>query len=697
MGKGDQESGAGRGITAPTGGAPKLRHHRRAALLAGVLTLIWFALYGWHVADAIGLENLQQLLPAELAQVIIAFSAPAAFIWVVIGYITRGHDLERHTALLAQQFSLLTYANPQAEQRVANVAEAIRRQTAELKNATEDAAAALSQIEGRFQHQRGDLVAAADAARDQARDVEAQLEAQRQLLAEMQAALAAQKDALKSAGIAERDALDRLAAEAADRVATAFDARRADIVAIIDRILDHGSEVRDAIERQAEILAEGAEKATLGLRNELLGVGRRLDEAGEAARREGRALAEAGDRQLASVDEIFARVTGEMKQQQDRLAADISLAVEAGKRGTAEAAAALRQVTEDIAAQATRHAGDLGEQLARQVGSINAAKEQALGAGEDLQAALAAQAAGLAQRTNEAFSLMRGEIATEISSIKAAEEQAEARYRSLADNLAGHVAELARTIAGAEAALGAQAAREQAQLEATAAATQTRVDAVLGAIEQQSKEIHDQADSSAERFASTLRRHHELVSATATATVGEVMRKTAEIQRQMREEGDQSVAATKAMAEDFIASLGRVGEIVTATTEQARQDNAALEELARQQAERLTHAALMSATQFRHALDQMSGETGNMIRALIEKIGEHNLAMKNALRSESADFRATASEIGEQIGARFSGLIAQIDSLSGQTGSETARLVATVDAQAGRLAEAADAASLRLQ
>ncbi len=43
-----------------------------------------------------------------------------------------------------------------------------------------------SQIEGRFQHQRGDLDHAAEAARAETRAVEAQLAAQRQMLADMQ-------------------------------------------------------------------------------------------------------------------------------------------------------------------------------------------------------------------------------------------------------------------------------------------------------------------------------------------------------------------------------------------------------------------------------------------------------------------------------------------------------------------------------
>jgi hypothetical protein len=502
------------------------------------------------------------------------------------------------------------------------------------------------------------------------------------LLAEMQATLAEQKGALTRAGEQESAALQQIALDSADRIVAVFEERRRDISAILDRVLDHGSSVRDAVERQAEILADSAEKATLGLRNELTGIGRRLDEAGEAARREGKALAEAGDQQLASISEILARTTKEFNQQLERLAQETGEAIEAGKRNSADAEGALRQVVVEITAQAGRHANEVAQGLALQLQGINAAKVQALDAGEELQAALTAQAARLAERTTDAFALMRGEIATEISTLREAEEKAAARYRQLDQNMAGHLAALDRSFENASETLGARSEAEQAGIMAATAATETRINAVLAAIERQSREMHDQAEASAERFANTLRRHHELVSATATATVGEVMRKTAEIQRQMREEGDLSVAAAKTLAEDFVTSLNRIGDIVAESSNRARSDNATLEETTRNQAERLTSAALAAADQFRQSLDRMSGDTATMIHALMDKISEQNQAVKTALRAESSDFTDATGRVGEQIGQRFSEMLKEIEAVAGTTGEQTAALVTKVDSQA---------------
>ncbi len=468
--------------------------------------------------------------------------------------------------------------------------------------------------------------------------------------------------------------LEKTATGAAERVVAAFEASRQDITAILDRVLDHGASVRDAVERQAEILADSAEKATLGLRNELTSIGRRLDEAGESARREGRALAEAGDQQLVTISEIIARGSKEFTHQLQRLTQETTEAVDAGKRNTADAEAALRQVVVEITAQAGRHANDVAQGLALQLQGINAAKAQALDAGEELQAALTAQAARLAERTTDAFAVLRGEIAAEITTLKQAEEKASARYSVLDQNMAAHLAALDRSFESAGETLEARSEAEQASILAATTATETRINAVLAAIERQSREMHDQAEASAERFANTLRRHHELVSATATATVGEVMRKTAEIQRQMREEGDLSVAAAKTLAEDFVASLTRIGDIVNESSTKARSDNALLEDTTRTQAERLTVAALAAAEQFRQSLDRMSGDTATMIRALMDKISEQNQAVKTVLRAEATDFQESTGRVGEQIGQRFNAMLKEIEAVAGTTGEQTAAL-----------------------
>lgn len=697
MGKGDQDSGTTRSLfKAAAGNDSGTRHHKRAVGLGTLLTVGWFAAYGWHVADAVGFENLQDLMPAELAQIIIAFISPAVFVWVVIGYVMRGRDLERQTSLLAQQLNMLTYPNPQAEQRVANVADAIRRQTIELKAATEDAATALSQIEHRFQHQRGDLDNAAQAVRNETETVETQLGRQRELLAQMQATLTDQKAALRRASEQETATLESLAADAADRVVAAFEAKRQDIGDIIERVLDHGSSVRDAVERQAEILANSTEKAMGGLKNELAVYTKRLDEAGESARREGRALVEAGDQQLLSINEIVGKAAREFKQQLDALNRGTIEAVETGKRNSAEAELALRQVVSEITAQAGRHANDVAQALAMQLQGINAAKAQAIDAGEELQAGLAAQAARLAERTTDAFALMRGEIAQEIVTLKESEDKASARYRELDHNMTTHLRSIDKAVEAASSALQSRALSEQASIIAVTEATETRINAVLSAIEQQSRDMHGRAEESAERFGSSLRRHHELVSATATATVGEVMRKTAEIQRQMREEGDLSLTTAKSLAEDFTASLARIGEIVAESANRAKADNALLEETTRLQSERLTGAALAASEQFRTSLDRMSGDTAAMMRALMDKISEQNQAAKSALRTEAADFQESTGRLGEQIGQRFAEMQKSIEAAAATANTETVGLVAAVDAQGARLSIAADAAAQRL-
>src|SRR5690606_21628582 len=146
---------------------------------AGALTLLWLALAGAYVLDYWGVDGLLGLLPHELGGVLAGVFTPIFCIWLIAIYLMRGREIRDYNDKLAARLAELTFPDAAGEHRLQSVSEALKRQAAELRLATEEAAAALDGTRALFRSQASDLDTAAKAARSRTEDVEATLAEQR--------------------------------------------------------------------------------------------------------------------------------------------------------------------------------------------------------------------------------------------------------------------------------------------------------------------------------------------------------------------------------------------------------------------------------------------------------------------------------------------------------------------------------------
>src|SRR6185369_5801396 len=191
--------------------------HRCAVAVGAIGTILWFLGYGLYLKSTVGLGNLLGLPPVELAQIVFVVFTFPILLWLVISYVMRGRDLERQTTAIEYQLEMLTYANPSAEQRVHSIAESLRRQTIELRAATEDAAEAMNAIQARFRDQATDLESAARAAQAQAQEIDEALDVQKRTLGDMSEMLAQQKSTLAQASADQAENLEITARKSVDR------------------------------------------------------------------------------------------------------------------------------------------------------------------------------------------------------------------------------------------------------------------------------------------------------------------------------------------------------------------------------------------------------------------------------------------------------------------------------------------------
>jgi hypothetical protein len=220
------------------------------SVAAGAATVLWLIVVAWYLFSVVGTGSIASLPPHQLGMVIAGIATPILVVWMLVAFVARGQALKEHTELLASRLAELTFPDTSAEHRVNSIAEALRRQAMDLRMATEEAAAALDGTRALFRSQASDIDTAAKAARARNEDVENTLAEQRRILGEMSGVVEKQREGLGQTGRDQAAAMEAAAEESARRIVQVLDGKRTEIAAVIDRILDHGSSVRDAVETQ---------------------------------------------------------------------------------------------------------------------------------------------------------------------------------------------------------------------------------------------------------------------------------------------------------------------------------------------------------------------------------------------------------------------------------------------------------------
>ena len=68
------------------------------------------------------------MLAHELGAMLAGMTAPMAFLWLGLAYFRRGSDVRDHSEALRRQLEMLTYPAEEAEARISQVSEALRKQ-----------------------------------------------------------------------------------------------------------------------------------------------------------------------------------------------------------------------------------------------------------------------------------------------------------------------------------------------------------------------------------------------------------------------------------------------------------------------------------------------------------------------------------------------------------------------------------------
>ena len=156
---------------------------RWPALIASGISAIWLGLCAYYVQVEVGWSSTLSFLPYELGAFIAGVFAPLAFLWLAIAFAGRHADLNRVSGALQHELHRLVYPSDDADDKVKDIADRLRRQAEELSQASDKAAenaetlrAVLSDQVARLERATDQAALSAGATRDsieiQARELE---------------------------------------------------------------------------------------------------------------------------------------------------------------------------------------------------------------------------------------------------------------------------------------------------------------------------------------------------------------------------------------------------------------------------------------------------------------------------------------------------------------------------------------------
>jgi hypothetical protein len=566
------------------------------AFAALLLSAAYLAFYLRYLDRSIGLEYLQELLPYELGQVISGGALPLLLIWLLASFAMRRGELNHHTAQLRQRLQQLTYPAEDGTERVGTIAAALRQQTVDLTAATDAAHDVLASVRHAFRSQTGDLTEVAQTAAERQQQVEASLAEQRRLLAEMTELIDQQRQQLSVAGQDQVGALEKLAASGVDRIVNVLDDKRVVIERIIDRILDHGSTVRDAVEAEAERLGDVADQAAAKLGDEIAAVTARLDEAARQAADSERSLRDHVDAQSIALEATSTTTAERLTGIIGTLKGGIEQSGDAAAQLAAAMATKLDQALQKSHAEVDDQLRAVVEKLDEQGRVILAATTHSKEAQGELVGALERGAAALQYQAEVAGQRLGQAVLAEQAALEQAAASSEARHRDFELAIGGHLAGLAQAVEGHTTSYGERVEAERQRVAELSRSAEQRHADLVASIDLHRQALTSAADDAAQRLATSLKRHQEVAFASANATIAEVTRKTSEVQRSLREQGDAIVQTSRNVADELIGGLMRLGEQIAKTGQDTTADHVDLKDAMQVQAGHLNQAVLNAAT-----------------------------------------------------------------------------------------------------
>ncbi len=588
-------------------------------ILGAGASFAWFGLYLYHLASTIGLANLLDQPLLDGALVILAFFAPPAFLWLLIGYVGRGRELSVIAARLQRQLQLLSYPDDEAGGKIDTIAAGLKRQSEDLRTASEAAAAALRDWRAKLADHTSELTAATAKADAETSAFQQQIDQQRRIFGDMQSALESQ------------------AAEISRHYAEAIAKMKSEMAGE----LSHLKSAEAAIEERYRQFEGASHRQIAALREAGAAVEQSLIQRGEAERAALRGSQAANEERFGALEAAFERQSRHLQHliddQAARLAQSIALFAERLQETAQTGADQFGQRVLELESRIGGVARAAGQDFQDTVRICNEAIERVAGAlhqrADEVKTATGAQAESLLAAGGEMTQRVKAELDRQGEALRDLARDLANQIHGLTETAKGQAPVLERAAGAAATALGAAIARETNALDALAATLTEKADVLEEAIRSQRDRLGEVAAEAADGFKSLLGRQADEFLAAAEAVAAHSLNLEATTRKQ-REELMAAADAAMRRESEALAAAG-----AKATAELAT-------ELRRLHGEVETHFAGLK-------------DQGTTLAREVEiqtiafgKIAEQSAQVAMAMRESLTQQMAEAGRAGEAIGER---------------------------------------------
>ncbi|MBQ8482004.1 MAG: hypothetical protein IJ532_05670 [Alphaproteobacteria bacterium] len=106
-----------------------------------VFSVMWFGIVAVYITKFFGWDNLFSMVPNEFSGFMAGITLPLAIVWVIMAYIDRGSSFKNETRMLRDSLNQVIFPDSNGSEATKMIADAIKAQVADLKEATRDVCA----------------------------------------------------------------------------------------------------------------------------------------------------------------------------------------------------------------------------------------------------------------------------------------------------------------------------------------------------------------------------------------------------------------------------------------------------------------------------------------------------------------------------------------------------------------------------
>lgn len=106
-----------------------------------VFSVMWFGIVAVYITKFFGWSNLFSMVPNEFSAFMAGITLPLAIVWVIMAYIDRGSSFKNETRMLRDSLNQVIFPDSNGSEATKMIADAIKAQVADLKDATRDVCA----------------------------------------------------------------------------------------------------------------------------------------------------------------------------------------------------------------------------------------------------------------------------------------------------------------------------------------------------------------------------------------------------------------------------------------------------------------------------------------------------------------------------------------------------------------------------